>query len=129
MPGSSNILVTSFFVFWLCKTTKIIFYFCLLTHFARQDRQNRNSKNNQNHATKVTKIPKYQKPKLRKWYEPNIRKLKSWNMYFEINQSLKEMNTQKNLAMKNILMKLKTRRMQNPMKVLTFLRVTYISFF
>ena len=46
-----------------------------------------------------------------------LEEIKSWNISFEINQSLKEMNTQKNLAMKNILMKLKTRRMQSPMKV------------
>jgi hypothetical protein len=45
-------------VFWLFRTTKIIFYLCLLTHFARQDRQNGNLKNKQNHATKVTKIRK-----------------------------------------------------------------------
>ena len=64
MPGSSNILVTSFFVFWLCKTTKIIFYFCLLTHFARQDRQNGNLKNKQNHVTKVTKIRKNEVTKM-----------------------------------------------------------------
>ena len=58
MPGSLHILVTSFFVIRLSRTTKIIFYVCLLTHFARQDRQNRNLKNKQNHATKVTKIQK-----------------------------------------------------------------------
>ena len=58
LPGSLHILVTSFFVFWLSRTTKIIFYVCLLTHFARQDRQNRNLKNKQNHTTKVTKKQK-----------------------------------------------------------------------
>ena len=58
MPGSLHILVTSFFVFWLSRTTKIIFYVCLLTHFARQDRQDGNFKNKQNHTTKVTKIRK-----------------------------------------------------------------------
>ena len=51
MPGSLHILVTSFFIFWLFRKTKIIFYVCLLTHFARQDRQDRNFKNIQNHAT------------------------------------------------------------------------------
>ena len=58
MPGSLLILVTLFFVFWLSRMTKIIFYVCLLTHFARQDRQNGNLKNKQNHATKVTKLRK-----------------------------------------------------------------------
>ena len=58
MPGSLHILVTSFFVFWLSRMTKIIFYVCLLTHFARQDRQDENFKNKQNHTTKVTKIRK-----------------------------------------------------------------------
>ena len=69
MPGSLNILVTSFFVFWLSRTTKIIFYVCLLKYFARQDRQNRNFKNKQNYATKVTR---WQKTKLQKWHETNI---------------------------------------------------------
>ena len=31
VPGSLHILVISFFVFWLSRTTKIIFYVCLLT--------------------------------------------------------------------------------------------------
>ena len=70
MPSSLHILVTSFFVFWL-YSTKIVFYVCLLTFFARQDWQNGNLKNEQNHATKVTKIQK--KNKLRKWHEPKIR--------------------------------------------------------
>ena len=56
MPGSLHILVTSFFIFWLARTTKIIFYVCLLTHFARRDGQNGNLKDKQNHGTKVTKI-------------------------------------------------------------------------
>ena len=60
MPGSLHILVNSFFVFWLFRTTKIIFYVCLLTHFARQDRQIGNFKDKQNCATKVTKIQKKQ---------------------------------------------------------------------
>ena len=64
LPGSLHILVTSFFVFWLSRTTKIIFYVCLLTHFARQDRQNGNLKNKQNHATKVTKIQKNEGTKM-----------------------------------------------------------------
>jgi hypothetical protein len=51
-------LVTSFFVFCLSRTTKIIFYVYLLTHFARQDRQNENLKNKHNHAIKVTQIQK-----------------------------------------------------------------------
>ena len=50
--GSLHILVTSFLVSWLSRTTKIIFYVCLLTHFARQDRQNGNLRNKQNQATK-----------------------------------------------------------------------------
>ena len=58
MPGSLHIFVASFFVFWLCRTTKTVFYVCLLTHFARQDGHNGNSKNKQNHETKVTKIQK-----------------------------------------------------------------------
>ena len=58
MPGSLHILVISFFVFLLLRTTKIIIYVRLPTHFARQERQNRNLKNNQNHTTKVTKIRK-----------------------------------------------------------------------
>ena len=58
MPGSLHILVTLVFLFWLFRTTKIIFYVCLLTHFARQDKQNGNLKNKQNHAIKVTKIQK-----------------------------------------------------------------------
>ena len=45
-----------FLVFGLSRTAKIIFFVCLLTHFARQDRQNRNLKNKQNHTTEVTKI-------------------------------------------------------------------------
>ena len=69
MPHSLHILVTSFFVFWLFRMTKIIFYVCLLTHFARQDRQNGNLKNKQNHATKLTKIKN--KTKLQKLHEPN----------------------------------------------------------
>ena len=52
LPGPLHIVVTSFLVLWLSRTTKIIFYVCLLTHFARQDRQNGNLKNIQNHATK-----------------------------------------------------------------------------
>ena len=64
MPGSLHILVTSFFVFWLFRMTKIIFYVCLLTHFARQDRQNENLKNKQNQATKVTKIQKNEVTKM-----------------------------------------------------------------
>ena len=64
MLGSLHSLVTLFFVFWLSRTTKIIFYVCLLTHFARQDRQNRNLKNKQNHATKVTKIQKNEVTKI-----------------------------------------------------------------
>ena len=56
--GSLHILVTSFFVFWLSRATKIIFYVCLLTHFARQDRQKGNFENKENHETKVTKIQK-----------------------------------------------------------------------
>ena len=74
MYGSLHILLTSFFVFWLFSTTKIIFYVCLFTHFVRQDRQNRqngNFENKQNHSIKVTKIQK--KKKLRKWHEPNNR--------------------------------------------------------
>ena len=55
MPITLHILVTSLLVFWLSRTTKIIFYVCLLTHDARQDRQNGNLKNKQNHATNVTK--------------------------------------------------------------------------
>ena len=51
LPGSLHILVTWFFVFWLSRTTKIIFYVCLLTHFMRQDRQNVNLRNKQSHAT------------------------------------------------------------------------------
>ena len=58
MPGSLHIFVASFFVFWLCRMTKTVFYVCLLTHFARQDGQNRNSKNKQNHENKATKIQK-----------------------------------------------------------------------
>ena len=58
MPGSLHILVISFLVFWLSRTTKIIFNVCLLTHFARQDRQNETLKNKQNQATKVTKNQK-----------------------------------------------------------------------
>ena len=54
--GSLHILVTS-----LSRTTKIIFYVCLLTHFARQ---NGNLKNKQNHATKVTKIQKSEVTKM-----------------------------------------------------------------
>ena len=69
MSGSLHILVTLFFIFWLSRTTKIIFSVCLLTHFARQDRQNRNLKNKQNHATKVTKTHK--KTKLQKLNEFN----------------------------------------------------------
>ena len=53
----------------VCRTTKIIFYVCLLTHFARQDRQNGNLKNQQNHATELTKIKN--KTKLQKLHEPN----------------------------------------------------------
>ena len=64
MPGSLHILVTSFFIFWLARMTKIIFYVCLLTHFARQDRQNGNLKNKQYHATKVTKIRKNEVTKM-----------------------------------------------------------------
>ena len=64
MPGSLHTLVTSFFVFWLSRTTKIIFYFCLLTHFARQDRQNGNFKNKQNYTTKVTKTRKNEVTKM-----------------------------------------------------------------
>ena len=64
MPGSLHILVTSFFVFWLSWMTKIIFYVCLLTHFASQDRQNGNLKNKQNHETKVTKIQKNEVTKM-----------------------------------------------------------------
>ena len=56
LPLSFHILVTSFFVFWLFRMTKIFFHVCLLTHFARQDRQNGNLESKQNHATKVTKI-------------------------------------------------------------------------
>ena len=48
----------------VCRTTKIIFYVCLLTHFARQDRQNGNLKNKQNHVTKVTKIRKNEVTKM-----------------------------------------------------------------
>ena len=66
LPGSLHILVTWFFVFWLSRTTKIIFYVCLLTHFARQDRQNGNFKNKQNHTTTVTKIWKNKVTKM-KW--------------------------------------------------------------
>ena len=58
MPGSLHILVTSFFVFWLFRTTKIIFYICLLTHFARSRQAKRKFKYRQNHATKMTKIQK-----------------------------------------------------------------------
>ena len=68
MPGSLHILATSFFVFWLSRMTKIIFYVCLLTHFARQDRQDRqdgNFKNKQNHATKVTRIQKNEVTKMK----------------------------------------------------------------
>ena len=50
-----------FSVFWLPRTTKIIFFICSDTHFARQDRKNGNLKNKQNHATKVTKIQKRKK--------------------------------------------------------------------
>ena len=56
--------ITLFFVFWLSRTTKIIFYVCLLTHFARQDRQKGNLKNKQNHATKVTKVQKNEVTKM-----------------------------------------------------------------
>jgi hypothetical protein len=82
MPRSLHILETSFFVLWLFRMTKIIFYVCLLTHFARQDRQNGNLKNKQNHATKVTKIQK--KKKLQKLHEPNnslLRILEYLNKY------------------------------------------------
>ena len=58
VPDSLHILVTSFFIFWLSRMTKSIFYVCLLTHFARQDRQNGTLKNKPNRATKVTKIRK-----------------------------------------------------------------------
>ena len=63
MPGSLHILVTSFFVFLLSRMTKIIFYVCLLTHFARQDRQNGNFKN---------------KTKSHNWSDQNTKKRK-WN--------------------------------------------------
>ena len=66
VPGSLHILVISFFVFWLSRTTKIIFSVCLLTHFARQDRQNENLKNKQNQATKVTKIRKNEVTKMKR---------------------------------------------------------------
>ena len=62
MPGSLHILVTLFFVFWLSRTTKIIFYVCLLTHFTRQDRHNRNLNNKQNHAMIMLKKLFYEWP-------------------------------------------------------------------
>ena len=62
-------------------------------------------------------MPKVTWPKTKYGMNETLEEMKSWNISFEINQSLKEMNTQKNLAMKNILMKLKTWRMQSPMKV------------
>ena len=69
MFGSKHILETSFFVFWLSRTTKIIVYVCLLTHFARQVRQNGYLNE---HKTTQLKRPKYQKTKLWKWHEPSI---------------------------------------------------------